>query len=316
MQEIKNIMLSNFHLSYPTIKTNLVSHSDTRHTLTIDPLLPGFGHTLGNSLRRIFLSSIPGFAVTKIRINDVTHEYQTIPGIVEDVMDIVLNLKSLRFSLDAGEEKGTLLLTKNGAGEVFASDFQKNAKVKIINSDTYICSLDKNGKLEIEIEVTQGFGYYSMDQIDQSDTSSPQDILVDALFSPVTNIALEVTQVRFNDKTNFEKIEMNIETDGTVAIKEIIDYGLKLSVDLFGNIHSSFVSAQSVETVLPAPVKDVADLSTEQVFNFSKKVNGILEKNGILSNEDLIAKKDELAEMSGLSEKGLKEIQDYIKTIS
>ena len=307
-------MLSNFHLSYPTIKTSLLSHSDIKHTLTIEPLLPGFGHTLGNSLRRVFLSSIPGYAVTKIRINNVTHEYQTIPGVVEDVMDIVLNLKAIRFSLDEGDDKGTLLLTKSGNGEVRASDFQKNARIKVINQDAYICSLDKDAKIEIEVEISQGFGYYSMDQINQSDSSSPQDILVDALFSPVVNVSLNVTQVRVNDKTNFEKIEMDIETDGTVEIKEIVDYGLKLSVDLYSNIHSSFLSTFDTSNV-PTQAVHVEKDVVEVELDLSKKVKGILEKNGIVSKKDLIERSEEIADLGGISEKGLKEIQDYIKSL-
>lgn len=309
-------MLSNFQLSYPSIKTNLITHSDTKYTLTIDPLLPGFGHTLGNSLRRIFLSSIPGYAVTKIRINDVTHEYQTIPGVVEDVMDVVLNLKSLRFALDSGDEKATLILSKSGLNTITAADFQKNAKVKVVNPDSYICSLDKDGKIEIEIEITQGFGYNSMEQVNQSDTSSPQDILVDALFSPVTNIALNVSQVRVNDKTNYEKIEMDIETDGTVSMKEIVEYGLKLAVDLFGNIHSSFLASQSsVENVVANKEVEIIKATEEVELDLSKKVKGILEKNGILNKEDLLSRKDEIVDLAGISEKGLKEIQDYIKTL-
>ena len=307
-------MLSNFHLSYPTIKTSLLSHSDIKHTLTIEPLLPGFGHTLGNSLRRVFLSSIPGYAVTKIRINNITHEYQTIPGVVEDVMDIVLNLKAIRFSLDEGDDKGTLLLTKSGNGEVRASDFQKNARIKVINQDAYICSLDKDAKIEIEVEISQGFGYYSMDQINQSDSSSPQDILVDALFSPVVNVSLNVTQVRVNDKTNFEKIEMDIETDGTVEIKEIVDYGLKLSVDLYSNIHSSFLSTFDTSNV-PTQAVHVEKDVVEVELDLSKKVKGILEKNGIVSKKDLIERSEEIADLGGISEKGLKEIQDYIKSL-
>ncbi len=306
-------MLSNLHLSYPSIKTSVLSHSDTKHTLTIEPLLPGFGYTLGNSLRRIFLSSIPGYAITKIRINNVTHEYQTIPGVVEDVMDIVLNLKGIGFSLDAGDEKATMLLTKTGQGQVLASDFQKNAKAKIVNPDTYICSLDKDGKIEIEIEVTQGFGYFSIEQVNQSDASSPQDILVDALFSPVVNVALNVTQVRVNDKTNFEKIEMDIETDSTVDINEIVEYGLKLSVDLFNNIQSSFLAGQATAAV-PALTQS-ENIVVADELDLSKKVKGILEKNGITTKEELLARKDEVADLAGISEKAVKEVQDYINTL-
>jgi len=308
-------MLSNFNLSYPSVKTSVLSHSEKIHTLTVEPLLPGFGHTLGNSLRRVLLSSIPGYAITKIRINNVTHEYQTIPGVVEDVMDIVLNLKSVRFALSAGEEKATVFLTKSGPGEVLANDFEKNANAKIINPDTYICTLDKDAKIEIEIEITQGFGYFSIEQVNQSDASSPQDILVDALFSPVVNVALNVTQVRVNEKTNYEKIEMEIETDGTVDINEIVNYGLKLCVDLFSNIQSSFLAGSQAVAVIESVSKPEVAISEDLGLDLSKKVKGILEKNGIVTKEDLIARKDEIADLAGISEKAVKEVQDYLNTL-
>ena len=137
-------------LQQPAIKSHLTSHSDTQHTLVIEPLLPGYGYTLGNSLRRVMLSSIPGFAVTKVRINDITHEYQALEGVVEDALDVILNLKNLRAKIITDDETVTLELNKSAQGEVTAEDFEKNAKVEVLNKDLYICTINKGVELKIE----------------------------------------------------------------------------------------------------------------------------------------------------------------------
>lgn len=316
-------MISNYTINFPVISSNLKQLEDQEFLLTIEPLLPGFGHTLGNSLRRILLSAIPGFAVTRVSINDITHEYQAIEHVVEDAFDVILNLKNLRATIHTDEEKVVLKLNKNQPGEVYASDFEKDARVTIVNPDLYICTLDKGGYLEIEVEVARGVGYLSMEDINLANNPNPKNILVDALFSPVTNVSLQVDKVRVGDKTNYDKISIKYTVDSSVTGQEVADYALALATDLFAKIHSSLRSKIDFEAVadtkVAASTAGAADQDsdeTQQEINLPVKIKNILAKHGILTNRDLIARANEIEAFSGIAEKTFQVIKDYIKTIS
>jgi DNA-directed RNA polymerase subunit alpha len=180
-------MSSNLFLNnHPEVKANLVKNSDQNYTLVIEPLYPGYGYTIGNSLRRIFLSSIPGFGITKIKINDLTHEYQPVAGLVEDALQVILNLKMVRARIKTDEERVTMSFSRNTAGTITAGEF-KSAHAEIINKDLHICTLNKGSKLDIEIEISRGVGYLSMDDVNLSDNKDARQILVDTVFSPVAN---------------------------------------------------------------------------------------------------------------------------------
>ncbi len=319
-------MISNYSVNFPSIKSQLKQESQNEYLLTIEPLLPGFGYTLGNSLRRILLSSIPGFAVTRVSINDITHEYQAVENVVEDAFDIVLNLKNLRAKINTDDEKVTIKLNKKGTGEVTAADFAKEGRVEIINHELYICSLDKDGEIEIEVDISRGMGYLSMEDINLASNPNPKHILVDALFSPISNVSLEVDKVRVGEKTNFDKISIRFNTEQTVTGQEIIDYALGLTTDLFSKIHSSLSAgvgfAQTVEAVSSGspvaselPAKDLK-VDAQEEINLPTKVKNILSKNGIYTNSELIARADEVENFNGVAEKTLQNIKDYIKTIS
>ena len=162
---------------FPPIKTKLVPTGTNSYKLEIEPLVPGFGHTFGNSIRRILLSSIPGFGVTTIRINDLTHEFQPVKGVKEDAIDVVLNLKSIRAKILTNDQKATLVLKATKAGKVYAKDFKKEAKIEISNPDQYICELDGTGDLEIEIDIERGIGYRNADELESIESPNPLDIL-------------------------------------------------------------------------------------------------------------------------------------------
>lgn len=315
-------MITSANLNHPPIKSHLISHDESKHTLVIEPLLPGYGHTLGNSLRRILLSSIPGYAVTRIRINEITHEYQPIQGVVEDALDVILNLKLIRAKIKTDDEKVVVTINKNAEGEVTAGDFANN-KVEIFNPDQYICYLNKDAKLTIEIEVSRGVGYLSVDQINLAENTNPQDIYVDALFSPVTNTALEVEQVRVGDKTNFDKLEISFETDRSIEASEVVEFILSLTIDLFSKILSSFQASLGAQpTVAPKetaskdPSAEKVDSGADDSINLPTRIKNILEKNGISTNSELINRIDDIEEFAGITEKALGTIKDYIKTIS
>lgn len=307
-------MISQYSTQQPALKSKLVSHSENKHTLTIEPLMPGFGYTFGNSIRRIMLSSIPGYAVTRIRINDLTHEYQGIDNVVEDALDIMLNLKQLRPIITTDDERLVLTLNKEGEGDVYASDFESNSSVRIANPELYICSLDKNGKISIEVEVARGTGYLSSDSIKYSTQTNPHDILVDALFSPVTNVSLNVEQVRVGDKTNFDKIEVNFETDQTVNAEEVVKYTFGLMSDLVQQINNVF-SSNIVEQALPESTISESDVISSSDIDLPKRIKSILEKNDITTNDQLKNRLAEVESFAGITEKSYKSIEEYVSSL-
>lgn len=177
--------------------------------------MPGFGTTIGNALRRVLLSSLPGAAVTAVRIKGVEHEFSTMPNVKEDVLEIILNLKSLRLKCFA-EEPVKLSLSVKGEKIVTAADFEKNADVEIINPDLAIATLtDKNASLELEITVAQGRGYRTTEERikEKLDLGT---IAIDALYNPVVNVSYKVEETRLGDKTDYDKLTLTIETDGTM----------------------------------------------------------------------------------------------------
>jgi DNA-directed RNA polymerase subunit alpha len=190
-----------------------------RQRFAISPLEPGFGHTLGNSLRRTLLSSIPGAAVTQVRFDDALHEFDTIAGATEDVTDIILNLKDLVLTSES-DEALTLRLDARGPAEVTASDIQSTADVEILNADHHIATLNGKGRLAIDITVERGRGYLSADRDKAVNTIGV--IPVDAIFSPVRRVTFQVEPTRVEMDTNFDRLVLDIETDGSISPRDAL----------------------------------------------------------------------------------------------
>ena len=294
----------------PAIKTILSENKDHEYTLSIYPLNTGFGYTLGNSLRRILLTSVPGFAVTKVRINDLTHEYQIIKGVKEDALDVLLNLKSLRAKIISDAETVVLKFSTKESGVITAKDLNTNSEVEIMNKDQIICTLSEGSKLDLEIEISRGYGYVTYEKRDLRGNSDPTGLLIDALFTPVRNVALEVEQTRVGDRTDFDRINIMFETDGTVDGKEIVDYALKLAVDMFNNIHSAFGASEDIAKI---EKKEKTAISTSDEIDLPARITKILEKNNISTNSDLKARVDEIQDLAGLGDKAIEQIEEYIK---
>jgi DNA-directed RNA polymerase subunit alpha len=193
--------------------------SGNRQRFAVGPLEPGFGHTLGNSLRRTLLSSIPGAAVTQVRFDDALHEFSTIAGITEDVTDIILNLKDLVLTCES-DEPVTLRLDVRGPADVTAGDIQTTADVEILNKDLHIATLNNKGRLAIDITVERGRGYVSADR--NKKTSTIGVIPVDSIFSPVRRVTFDVEPTRVEQSTNFDRLVLDIETDGSIAPREAL----------------------------------------------------------------------------------------------
>ena len=206
-------------------KPKIVREEGMSGVYEIDGLYPGYGHTLGNSLRRIILSSLPGAAITKVKISGVEHEFSAINGVKEDVISILLNIKKLRIRL-TGDEPVTLTLNVKGVKEISAKDIEVPGQAEVLNPDLHIASLtDKSSHLEIEMTVEKGLGYVSKEII-QKDRVEIGAITLDAAFTPIRKANYEVENMRVGDRTDFNRIRISIETDGTITPREALEQSI------------------------------------------------------------------------------------------
>lgn len=203
----------------------------TRARVTIEPLEPGFGYTLGNSLRRTLLSSIPGAAVTTIRVNGIQHEFSTIPGVKEDLTDIILNVKELVIRSES-EEPVVLRLNVDGPKEVTAADIQVPAGVEILNPELLICTINKRAQIDIELTVEQGRGYVPSER--NKAVGAPIGLLpIDSIFTPVRKVTYSVESTRVEQKTDYDRLLVDIETNGGLTPNEALSAAGRILVDLF-----------------------------------------------------------------------------------
>ncbi|GLI36055.1 DNA-directed RNA polymerase subunit alpha [Desulforhabdus amnigena] len=209
------------------IETN--EHPDVYGKFVCEPLERGFGITLGNALRRVLLSSLQGSAITSVKIDGVLHEFSTIPGVLEDVTDVILNLKEVRFKMMT-EGPVVLILEKDGEGEVTSKDIQGTAQVEVLNPDQHVCTLAKDAKLRMELTVKQGKGYMPADR--NADENQPiGTIPIDAIFSPMRKVSYTVTQARVGQITDYDKLTMEIWTDGSIKPEDALAFAAKILKD-------------------------------------------------------------------------------------
>lgn len=284
---------------------------------------PGYGTTLGNALRRILLSSLSGAAVTSVKIKGATHEFSTVPGVLEDVIQIILNLKKIRFHMHK-DEPAKLTLKEKGAKKVTAAQIQCPADVEVVNKDAQIAAItDKKGELEIEIEVQKGLGYIPVEQ-QEREKKEIGLIAVDAIYTPIIRVNYAIENMRVGKRTDYDKITLEIETDGTITPKEAFSEAVKIAIGQYEAI-SGFADAVVEEQV---PEKEVAEVKEQAVSEkemretaeknsllpaFSTRTDNILEKNNIKSMQDLLALSEEgLKNLEGMGDKGIKEIKKAI----
>ncbi|MCK5898888.1 MAG: DNA-directed RNA polymerase subunit alpha [Methylococcales bacterium] len=301
------------------LKPNLVdvvSHSVNHSRIVIEPLERGFGHSLGNALRRVMLSSILGCAVTEVEIDGVLHEYSTVDGIQEDVIDILLNLKQLAIVLHSKDEV-TLSLNKSGQGVVTAADIDLPHDVDIINPEQVIAHLTQAGELNIRIKVERGRGYVPASvRKEQLDRSSPVGtLMVDALFSPVIKVAYHVESMRVEQRTNLDKLIVELETNGTVDPEETI----KLAATILHDQLSVFVDFEKVheqaaeETIVEEETFDPVLLRPVDDLELTVRSANCLKAENIFYIGDLIQRTEvELLKTPNLGKKSLTEIKDIL----
>jgi len=251
----------------PTVEP-VDEEDDNRQRFAIGPLEPGFGYTLGNSLRRTLLSSIPGAAVTQIRFDDALHEFTTISGVKEDVTDIILNLKDLVLRVD-GDDPVTLRLDVRGPASVTAGNLQTTSEVEVLNPELHIASLNDKGRLAVDVTVERGRGYVSADKNKRSSTIGV--IPVDSIFSPVRRVAFTVEPTRVEQSTNYDRLVLDIETDGSITPRDALSSAgatLRNLVSLVAEMSDApqglelgdVAAAQSGSPDLDLPIEDL-DLS-------------------------------------------------------
>ena len=219
--------------------------SDLRSRFTLEPLEPGFGYTLGNSLRRTLLSSIPGAAVTSIRIDGVPHEFRTIEGVKEDVAEIILNIKQIVLSSE-NDEPVVMYLRKAGPGEVLAGDITPPAGVEIHNPDLHLATLNEKGKLEIELTVERGRGYVSAAQ-NKDPQAEISRIPIDSIYSPVVKVTYKVEATRVEQRTDFDRLVIDVETKPAITPRDALASAGKTLVELFGLMRELNEEAEGIE---------------------------------------------------------------------
>lgn len=235
----------------------------------IEPLSPGYGVTLGNSLRRVLLSSLEGAAITVVKIDGASHEFTTLSGVREDIVEIILNLKSLRFKMFSSEP-ATLKLNVKGPKEVKASDFEKNSACEIVDADAFIASVGKSGKLNLEVTVEKGRGYVPVER--RREEKLPLGtIAVDSAFTPVKKIHYEVENTRVGGMTNFDKLTLDVSTDGSVDPEEALRTAAGILVEHFNLVQDAF--AQPVKVVKEKVAKKEPKVKAEKpAKKIAKKV--------------------------------------------
>ena len=221
----------NQHIVLPH-KLKVVSEEGNKGVYEIEGLYPGYGHTLGNSLRRIILSSLPGVSITSVKIKGADHEFATLPGVKEDVLTILLNLKKVRFAL-AGDEEATLTLKVKGEKKVTAADFDTVGGIEVMTPEQPIAEVTaKTGELDIELRLAKGIGFVSKEDFSKEPLEIGH-ILVDAIFSPIRKVNYEVVDMRVGDRTDYNLLRINLETDGSLSAQEALESAITIMINQF-----------------------------------------------------------------------------------
>jgi len=282
----------------------------------LEPLERGFGTTIGNALRRVMLSSLPGSAITSVKIEGVMHEFQKIDGVVEDVTAIVLALKSIVIKNHSEEDK-VLRLYADKEGAITAGDIEKDADIEIINPDLVIANIVKGGKLDMEMTVSNGRGYV--------DSKTNQKLLgenkagviaIDSLYSPIERVSYEVENARVGQNENFDKLIMNVYTNGSITPEEAMALSGRILIEHF-NIVTDLNSISDVAGLMAEKKVDTITKTLEtpiEEIEFSVRAYNCLKRAGINSVQDLISKKEvEVTKIRNLGKKSLKEVIDKVK---
>ena len=299
-----NIVLPSF--------TKVVFEDGTKGVYEITNLFPGYGNTLGNSIRRILLSSIPGAAITKVKINGVNHEFSTLPGMKEDMVKLILNLKQLRFKLH-GDEEQTATLEAKGPKDVTGKDIKCPTQLEVVNKDHHILSLtDKNAKISMELRVGRGIGFVLSEELAEGKVAVG-DLVLDAIFTPVRRVNYEVENMRVGDRTDYNLLRISVETDGSISPRDAFKKAISImksqleKIEMFEEENGFEAKESRMETVSDKE-------NSVEFLKLSQRTKNALLEAGISTASELASKSaDEILSMEGVGEKAVSEIKKALK---
>jgi DNA-directed RNA polymerase subunit alpha len=302
-------------------KPRVVSEEGTQGTYEIDALYPGYGHTLGNSLRRIILSSLSGAAVTSVKIEDVSHEFATIEGVRESVMEILLNLKRVHFMLH-GDEPQTVRLSIKGPKQVTAADFTIPSQVTIANPEQHIADIAGKIPFELEATIERGLGYVPREVLTREKVDIGT-IALDATFTPIRRVNYEVENMRVGDRTDFNRLRILIETNGTVAPREALEKSIEIMIHQLKSVvgfqeETEQESAPMRESAASADADDSKDTGKMKIeeLGLGARVTAALNDAGIKSVAGLVKKTPSaLRDLDGIGDKAVSEIQEALEKL-
>jgi DNA-directed RNA polymerase subunit alpha len=314
-------------------KSKVVETEENSGKFIIEDCYPGYGTTLGNALRRVLLSSLDGAAVTAIKIKGVSHEFSTVDGILEDVVQIILNVKKIRFKF-FGEEPVRISISKNGKGEIVAKDIKTTSDVEIVNGDQLIATATSaKAEFEMELEVSHGLGYVPVDQ--QEKREEIGWINIDSIYTPIKRVNYDVENMRVGKRTDYDRIVLEIKTDGSIDPREAFDKAVKILVKQFSVLAEGVVEApdgmeesgkveeyeailnEEKEVVVDTTDEDsLMDLSIEELKGLSTRTVNALKDNKVKKVKSIVKLSNkELEDLEGMGEKGVKEIKKAIGSL-
>ena len=294
------------------------SMEETAHgVFVVEPLERGFGTTLGNSLRRVLLSSLPGYAITSVKIDGILHEFSTIPNVKEDVTEIVLNLKGVILKIH-GDGPKIMYIEANGSGEITAGDIKTDSEVEILNPDHHIATLDNGAHVAMELTADKGRGYVSSDRNKQLLAPEIGVIAIDSIYSPVLKVNYKVNNTRVGQITDYDKLSIEVWTDGTISAKEAVSFAAKIlteHLNLFVDL-SDEVSNTEIMVVKDDSAKEKVLEMTIEELDLSVRSFNCLKRAGINTVEDLINKtEDDMMKVRNLGRKSLDEVVNKLASL-
>ena len=305
------------HIHTPAL-ASVTDHNPTSATFVIEPLHPGYGMTLGNSLRRVLLSSIAGAAVTGFRVNGISHEFTTVKGVKEDVVAIMLNLKNIRFKVFSDETQ-TITLSKKGKGTVTAKDLQLNSDVEVVNPSQVICTIDDDkASVNIELIVETGRGYRALDEQGSGRKVSDM-IMMDALFTPVLRVRYKVENTRVGQMTDLDRLLLTVDTDGSITPRDAFEEAAAILVNQYTSLAGQTrveaapqAGTESGGELIGSESDEPAELMTSiEDLNLSARTTNALVNNDIHTIRDLLSLSEaELSDLKGFGNKALDEVKE------
>ena len=294
----------------PRIETAEIAPDGTYGKIVVEPLECGYGITLGNSLRRILLSSLPGYAITSVKIDGVLHEFTTIPGVKEDVTEIVLNLKKVILKIH-GEGEKTIYIDASGEGEVLAGDIKCDSEVEILNPESHICTLDKDAHINMEITCNKGRGYVSAEQNKALMQPTIGVIAIDSIYTPVLKVNYTVENTRVGQVTDLDKLTLEVWTNKTIKATEAVSLGAKFlneHLALFGDLSGEAYDTEIMVDKGEDAKEKVLEMTIEEL-DLSVRSFNCLKRAGINTVEDLTTKTEEdMMKVRNLGKKSLGEV--------